>query len=93
MAILEKFTKQPADRQDYDISFVDWLAALGDVGVSATVEVATGLSLLTFTLVAGVVKVWLYGGTDGTSYKVTVTLTTTGGRVKQDEIVIKVKET
>lgn len=93
MAILEKFTKQPADRQDYDISFVAWLAALGDTGASHTVVVETGLSLLNSFLTAGVIKVWLYGGTDGTSYKVTVTLTTTGGRVKQEEIVIKVKET
>ena len=32
------------------------------------------------------------GGTTGMSYKVTTTLTTTGGRVKEAEIVIKVKE-
>jgi hypothetical protein len=93
MAILEKFTNQPAERQDYDISFVDWLAALGDGGVSVTVAGEPGLTLLTSTLVAGVVKVWVEGGTNGTSYKVTVTLTTTGGRIKQEEIVIKVKET
>ena len=32
------------------------------------------------------------GGTDGETYKITVALTTTGGRVKQAEIKIKVKE-
>jgi hypothetical protein len=93
MAILEKFTKQPADRQDYDISFVAWLAGLNDTGESVVVGAEAGLTLLTSTLLAGVVKVWLDGGVDGSSYKVTVTLTTTGGRVKQEEIVIKVKET
>jgi hypothetical protein len=93
MSILKKFVKQPADRQDYDISFVPWLAKLGDAGASATVVVETGLTLSSFTLVDGVVKVWVLGGADGISYKVTVTLTTVGSRVKQVEIVIKVKET
>lgn len=93
MSILKKFVKQPADRQDYDISFVPWLTKLADAGASATVVVDTGLTLSSFTLVDGVVKVWVLGGVDGISYKVTVTLTTVGSRVKQVEIVIKVKET
>lgn len=93
MSILAKFTKQPADVQDYDISFVEWLAGFSDTGATVAVTAETGITLLSSTLVAGIVKVWLSGGTDLISYKITVTLTTTGGRVKQVEIVIKVKET
>lgn len=95
MPILEKYTKQPADVQDYDISYVDWLAALGATGASVVVTADAGVTQPTpATLSAGVVKVWIAGGTDGGSYKVTCTLTTTGAqpRVKQAEIVIKVKE-
>jgi hypothetical protein len=43
-------------------------------------------------LTNGVVKVWTSGGTDGVTYKITATLTTVGGRTKQAEIRVKVKE-
>lgn len=93
MAILGRFTKQPGEVQDYDVSFVDWLAALTDTAVSHTVTVDAGLTLDSSVLTDGVVKAWLRGGTDGTSYKVTVTVVTAVGRTKEDEIVVKVKET
>ena len=89
---LARFTKQPADMQDYDIDFTEWLTGFADTGASHTVVVDTGITKVSNTLIAGVVKVWLSGGSDGTSYKVTATLTTTGGRVKQAEITVKVKE-
>ena len=89
---LARFTKQPADLQDYDIDFTEWLAGFADTGASHVVAVDTGITKVSSTLVAGVVKVWLSGGLDGTSYKITATLTTTGGRVKQAEVTIKVKE-
>lgn len=96
MAILDKYTKQPADVQDYDISYVDWLAALGTTAASVVVTADAGITQPQAAAVSGgVVKVWISGGTDGQSYKVTSTLTTTGSpaRVKQAEILIKVKET
>jgi hypothetical protein len=96
MSILAKYTKQPADVQDYDISYVDWLAALNTTAGSVVVETTTGVTQpQVATVTAGVVNVWIAGGTDGQAYKVTCTLTTTDtpARVKQVEIVIKVKET
>jgi hypothetical protein len=93
MSILATFTKQPADVQDYDIDYSEWLAGFSDTGSSATVTVDTGITLNMYTLLNGVVKVWLAGGTSGETYKVTTTLTTSGGRTKQAEIRIKVKET
>lgn len=92
MAILEKFEKQPADVQDFDISYVDWLADMADTAVSSVVTTDPGIVLDSHSLTNGVVKVWLSGGTSGVSYKVTATLTTTAGRVKQSEIVVKVRE-
>ena len=92
MAILKKWTKQPAEVQDYDISFTAWLAALSDTAASFTAAAETGISLDSSSMTAGVVKVWLSGGTNGTKYKVTATITTTAGRVKEDEILIDVVE-
>ena len=91
MTILAKFEKQPADVQDFDIDFNDWLTGLGDTGLSATVTGDAGITF-TYNLASGVVKVWVIGGTDGVTYKVTATLTTNGARVKQAEIKVKVKE-
>ena len=51
-----------------------------------------GLTLAASTLVAGVVKVWTSGGLTGKTYKITCTLTTTGNRVKQAEIKVRVKD-
>lgn len=93
MTTLARFNKQPADIQDYDIDFNEWLTGFSDTGASHTVTVDTGITKVSSTLIAGVVKVWLSGGVDGNNYKVTATLTTTGGRIKQAEITIKVKET
>lgn len=96
MPILEKFPKQPMDRQDYDVGYGEWFDEFGDAdfGVSHTTEVEAGITLVASYLIQSgrTVKVWVAGGVSGASYKVTVTLTTSAGRVKQAEIVIKVKE-
>lgn len=95
MTILATFVKQPADRQDFDIDYTEWLAGLADTAPGPTglvVTVDAGITVLASTLNAGVAKVWLSGGTDGASYKVTTTVTTVGNRVKQAEIKVKVKE-
>jgi hypothetical protein len=95
MPILAKFEKQPADVQDFDIDFTEWLAGMSDTapGPTGVVVVATtGITITATSLLNGVVKVWMSGGADGVTYKVTVTVTTVGGRVKQAEFNVKVKE-
>jgi hypothetical protein len=84
--------KQPADNLDYDFDFTDWLADRNDTIASQVITADPGITVGTVTHLNGFVKVFLSGGTDGNSYKVTCTMTTTGGRVKQNEITIKVKE-
>ena len=93
---LATFTKQPADIQDYDINFNDWLTGMGDTGASVAVTCDAGITQpYAATLTGGYVKVWASGGTSGTAYKYTVTLTTANSppRVVQVEITVKVKET
>jgi hypothetical protein len=93
MAILATFDKQPIEVQDYDISFVNWLLALADSAETVTGSASAGINLISTEIDPdGVVKVWVSGGTDGQSYTIVVVVTTLGGRVKQAEIVIKVKD-
>ena len=93
MTILETHTKQPADVLDYDIDYTDWLGS--DTIASKTVTADDGITIDSSAITgAGTrVKTWISGGTTATTYKITVTITTTGGLTKQDEFRVKVKET
>jgi hypothetical protein len=95
MTILAKFEKQPADVQDFDIDFTEWLTGMVDTAPGPTgcvVEADPGITIVANRLLDGVVKIYTSGGTDGVTYKITATVTTTGNRVKQAEIKVKVKE-
>ena len=90
--ILGNFTKQPVDVLDYDIDYSQWLTT-GDNVESINVAVEpSGLTVDNTFVNDPRVKIYLSGGTDGTTYKITVTTTTADGRVKQDEFKLKVKE-
>lgn len=90
--ILGTFRKQPVEVVDYDLDYVDWLTA-GDNVASATVTVApAGLTVDSVLINDPRVKIWVSGGTDSVTYKLTVTTTTDDGRVKQDEFKIKVQD-
>jgi hypothetical protein len=49
MSILVIFTKQPADVQDYDIDFADWLAAMNDTMVTQVSTISGTDSAATLT--------------------------------------------
>lgn len=99
MALLGKFVKQPIDRLDYDFDGSRWLAS-NDAFISAafTIEnLGEGVSqdplvIDTEVCTPTFAKVWLSGGMAGETYKVSCTITTSRGRVKQDEIKIRVIE-
>lgn len=99
MAILKTHTKQPSDRLDYDFDYSQWLSANDEI-LSAVfaVESMDGMTPPSPMVVSSEVtaatytKVWLEGGQAGEIYKVSCTITTTRGRVKQDEIKIRLKE-
>jgi len=91
--ILETFTKQPREKLDYDVLYEDWLPDTDqiDAGKSTVTADKPGLNV-TFTVTGKVVKVWISGGANKTTYKVTLTIETDDGRVKQDEFIVKVKD-
>ena len=99
MAILKTFIKQPADRLDYDFDYKTWLGptddlvsavfaveSLGEGTPPAPMVIDSSVCAPTFT------KAWITGGAAGESYKVSCTVTTSRGRVKQDEIKIRLKD-
>lgn len=92
MALIGVYSQQPDERLDYDIDYTDWLES-GDSVLSATVSVfpATGLTVNAIAN-SPFVKVWAYDGTDKQTFKIEVTMTTTAGRIKQDEIRIICKD-
>jgi len=100
--ILGKYIKQPAETLDYDIDFSDFLsdgdalAVTGNPSVPSPINVTVaplGLTLgPTFAIGTTVIKQWISGGVNGVKYKVTITATTNGGRVKQVEFIVTVKD-
>lgn len=96
--ILAKYEKQPAEVKDYDIDYSEWLNPVVDT-VSSTTAIVTSVTEAAPTLEidsimesSTTVKLWISGGTAGVSYKVTVQMTTTGGRLDESELVFKVKD-
>lgn len=88
-----KFSKQPAEVEDIDFDFTDWLASKpGAVYQSYTAEVEPGLTLVASGYTNGVVKVIVGGGVHGSRYKVTVRLSLDIGLVREAEAMIVVKE-
>lgn len=96
---MDSFDKQPADVLDYTFDARNFLAA-GDSLSSAVFSVAArygteepaALQLGATDVSADRAKVWLSGGTDQVVYKVTGLFTTTGGRVVEHEILVRVRE-
>lgn len=95
LRLVARWQKQPGDEQDYDIDFGEWLDSIDDTPRAVNpieVTVPPGITLVASELVGRVVKVWLSGGTDRSFYKITITMTTSGGRVKEVDFEIRVKE-
>lgn len=87
------FRKQPAERLDYDVDFSSWLGT-SDLVNSAVASADSGITLGATEITSGgkTVKQWVEGGASNTNYKITITATTSAGRVKEAEFVVKVRE-
>lgn len=85
--------KDPADVLDYDINYQDWLPS-GDTITTVTTDVSPAgeLAVDSVQISSPEVKAWVSGGVDGTTYTITVTAATTGGRVKEETFKVRVKE-
>jgi len=70
-----------------------WLADRGDM-IANIVPAATpaGAAVSAPTHSAGVIRVFFSGPASGVAYKVSLTIVTTGGRTKQVEFMVLVRE-
>lgn len=91
---MDKFNKQPSEVLDFDIEADDWLNTNDTIITATSVVVPTGLTLQSTTIfnTGRSVKVWVAAGANGVTYKITTTMTTTDGRVKEHDWQLKVKE-
>lgn len=91
MVIIEK---DPDAKLPYGVDWSKWLANEGDTASVAVWTVPAGLtkeSSPAESLTAGVATVWISGGTLGQSYEVVCRLTTAAGRIKDQTIVLLIK--
>lgn len=87
------FEKQPAEVLDYYFDFRIWLTSKSDNAVSYVLEPQAGITVSTHSSPEpGLIKLFLAEGLAGVRYKITCRITTTGGRVKEAEFLVKVKE-
>lgn len=91
--MLGTLQKRPADELDYDVNFEKWLTPSDTItSVTAIVAPVGELVVESTSIVGQIVKVWLAGGVLNKSYSVTVTVATSGGRIKQVEFNLRVKD-
>lgn len=97
--ILERFIKQPAEVKDYIVDYTPWLEPISDTISDVTTDIVcitnptdTSLKCDPVFLSPMKVKCWISGGTTGQKYKMTITVTTHGGRVDQSELIFVIKD-
>lgn len=91
--ILDTYTQQPTDRLDYDIDYTEFLPGTDEIDAAKVVLAVDRPGLTVFATVTGpILKVWVEGGTNKTTYKITVSIETHDGRKKQDEFIVKIKD-
>ncbi len=93
MSSIPVFDKQPNDTLDYDADLSAWLPSTDNIlSVAKTADTGITLGATVINATTKTVKQWVSGGTSGNKYKVTLTITTNEGRIKEVEFYVKVKE-
>jgi hypothetical protein len=87
--LTNQYTKDPSAILDWAFDWTDWLAAAETI-TDHTITADTGITVDTSTEDAGVVTVWLSGGTAAENYKVACLVETSAGRTDERTIWIKV---
>ena len=93
MSIVGVAIQQPSEYLDWDVDYTEFLQDQDTIStVNVSVDPDGELNAIA-THSGTVVKVWLSDGLNGKVYKVELTVLTTGGRQKQDEIQVYIEET
>lgn len=103
---MESRSKQPSERLDFDVDMTEWFTTyVGDdiQSVAVTVTRMSGAPDLLNDLAhestvlldqpaSQRFKLWLSRGVSGVTYKVTSIVETEGGRIKEVEFLVRVKD-
>ena len=89
---LKSFVKQPGERLDYRFDYTRWLADCSDTIATRSIDCPAPLRIVGVVQDSGSIVALIDGGEDGKSQKLTCTITTAGGRIKEADIIIKVQE-
>lgn len=90
---LGNITKQPAESRWVSVRYDDDLDDGDEVSsVLACTADPSGLSVTPVLATIDRVRVFIEGGDDGATYKITLRVATSGGEILEDELVCKVKE-
>jgi hypothetical protein len=92
MTMLGSFLKQPVEVESYTINYSEYLVDGDQITSSSAFTDPVGLTVDNVYVEPPRVCVWLSGGTNNVTYKVTVTTDTADGRVMQDEFKVKVHD-
>ena len=85
------FNKDPDAVLDFKFDWSGWLTGAEAIS-SYTIDVDTGLTVDSDSDAAGVVTVWLSGGTVGTTYAVRCEIVTSDSRTDERTLFVKVKQ-
>jgi hypothetical protein len=91
---LGQYTKTPGERKRYSVDYYDWLDQGERIfGVTFETYVTDGFEVDAFQIDPDGTRVIFFvsGGLDDTAYTVNVKMTTTGGQVKEDEILFVIE--
>lgn len=92
--ILAKYTKQPSERKRYVLDYSDWLDSGETISTAVfSVDPVGGLIVDASSIgtPATTVAYFVSSGTTAVQYTVTVTISTSGGQIKEDEVLYHVK--
>jgi hypothetical protein len=90
--LLGKFTKQSGEALDYDVDFAPWFANRTDSYASHTTVAEPGITLVSTVRNGLSFKITLAGGVSGNKYKVTISVTTAAGLVKEADFQVAIKD-
>ena len=92
--ILGSVIQQPDEHLDYDFDYSEFITGSGTLQEAPLIveSVPAGLTLTASLIGDTRVKVWVSGGVADTQYTVEVTVVTSNGRQKQDELIVNIVE-
>lgn len=101
MSALAKFVKDPDETKRYVVTWEDWLdtdekleSAEFEVGLDSGPDDAIPIVIDTFALTTDLLAVVFFasGGQANTVYKITVRVHTNGGQIKEDCLIMSVRD-